>query len=46
MASKKHKAFMVDLKRVFRATYKDAIEQALDELEDRWGNMYPIAIKS
>tara|TARA_A100001391_G_C5032056_1_gene268629 strand:+ start:57 stop:1259 length:1203 start_codon:yes stop_codon:yes gene_type:complete len=46
VASKNQKAFMVDLKRVYRATSKDAAEQALDELEDRWGDMYPIVIKS
>jgi len=46
VASKNQKAFMVDLKRVYRATSKDAAEQALDELESRWGNLYPIVIKS
>jgi transposase-like protein len=46
VASKNQKAFMVDLKRVYRATNKDAAEQALDELEARWGDLYPIVIKS
>ena len=46
VASKNQKAFMVDLKRVYRATSKDAAEQALDELEARWGDLYPIVIKS
>lgn len=46
VASKNQKAFMVDLKRVYRATSKDAAEQALDELEARWGDVYPIVIKS
>tara|TARA_R110002073_G_scaffold14846_1_gene59788 strand:+ start:56 stop:1258 length:1203 start_codon:yes stop_codon:yes gene_type:complete len=46
VASKNQKAFMVDLKRVYRATSKDAAEQALDELEARWGELYPIVIKS
>lgn len=46
VASKNQKAFMVDLKRVYRATTKDAAEQALDELEDRWGDLYPIVLKS
>jgi len=46
VASKNQKAFMVDLKRVYRATTKDAAEQALDELEARWGEIYPIVIKS
>ncbi|MCU5783480.1 ISsod5, transposase [Alcanivorax balearicus MACL04] len=46
VASKNQKAFMVDLKRVYRATSKEAAEQALDELENRWGDLYPIVIKS
>ena len=46
VASKNQKEFMVDLKRVYRATSKDAAEQALDELEARWGDLYPIVIKS
>ena len=46
VASKNQKAFMVDLKRIYRATSKDAAEQALDELEERWGDLYPIVIKS
>lgn len=46
VASKNQKAFMVDLKRVYRATSKDAAEQALEELEARWGDLYPIVIKS
>mgnify|MGYP000334583532 CR=1 FL=1 len=37
---------MADLKRVYRATSKDAAEQALDELEAHWGDLYPIVIKS
>ena len=37
---------MVDLKRVYRATSKDAAEQALDALEARRGDLYPIVIKS
>ena len=46
VASKNQKAFMADLKRVYRATTKGAAEQALDELEARWGDLYPIVIKS
>ena len=46
VASKHQKMFMVDLKRVYRAVSRDAAEQALDDLEDRWGPKYPIVIKS
>ena len=46
VASKNQKAFMADLKPVYRAVSKDAAEQALDELEKRWGQQYPIVIKS
>jgi putative transposase len=46
VASKNQKAFMVDLKRVYRATSLGAAEKALDELEARWGESYPIVIKS
>ncbi len=46
VASKDHKAFMVDLKRVYQARSKDAAETALDELERAWGERYPIVIKS
>ena len=37
---------MVDLKRVYRAVSKEAAESALDDLEERWGQKYPIVIKS
>jgi len=46
VASKHHRAFMVDLKKVYRAVSKQAAETALDELDDRWGQKYPIVIKS
>ena len=46
VASKNQKAFMVDLKRVYRAATLGAAETALDELEERWGDQYPIVIKS
>lgn len=46
VASKNQKAFMADLKPVYKAVSKEAAETALDELEARWGALYPIVIKS
>ena len=46
VGSKHHKAFMVDLKRVYQALTKEAAETALDELEKIWGDKYPIVIQS
>ncbi len=37
---------MADLKPVYRASSKEAAESALDDLEAKWGDMYPIVIKS
>ena len=46
VGSKHHKAFLVDLKRVYKALNKEAAEAALDELEETWGGKYPIVIQS
>ena len=46
VASKNQKAFMADLKPVYRASNLEAAEAALDELEAKWGDIYPIVIKS
>ncbi len=46
IASKDQKAFLKDLKLVYRATTKDLAEQKLQELEEAWGKKYPIVIKS
>lgn len=46
VASKHQKAFMRDLKPVYRAATKSAAETALDELEAKWGGQYPIVIES
>jgi len=43
---KDRKAFMRDLKEVYRADTKEAGELALEALEDKWGAKYPIVIKS
>lgn len=46
VASKNQKAFMADLKAVYKAATLNAAESALDELEEKWGDRYPIVIKS
>lgn len=46
VASKNQKAFMADLKCVYKATTLNAAESALDELETKWGEKYPVVIKS
>lgn len=46
VASKNQKAFMADLKCVYKAATQAAAESALDELEEKWGEKYPVVIKS
>ena len=46
VASKNQKEFMKDLKTVYQAISKDSAEEALDQLESKWGEDYPIVIKS
>jgi putative transposase len=46
VASKNQKAFMTDLKCIYKATTKSAAESALDELEAKWGDKYPVVIRS
>jgi transposase-like protein len=46
VASKNQKAFMADLKCVYKAATLNAAETALDELEAKWGDRYPLVIKS
>lgn len=46
VASKSQKEFMGDLKRVYGAVNKDAAEDALLDLEQKWGEAYPIVIRS
>lgn len=46
VASKNQKAFMADLKCVYKAATLNAAEIALDELDGKWGDKYPMVIKS
>lgn len=46
VASKDQKVFMKDLKKVYQAVNKDQAETELINLEERWGNKYPVVIKS
>lgn len=46
VASKNQKAFMADLKCVYKAVTLSAAESALDDLETKWGEKYPMVIKS
>lgn len=46
VGSKNQKAFMKDLKPVYRACNKESAEVALDKLEEKWGKTYPLVIKS
>lgn len=46
VASKNQKAFMVDLKTVYKAATKNSAETALNELDAKWGKQYPVVIAS
>lgn len=46
VASKNQKAFIGDLKTVYKAATKNAAEIALDDLDAKWGKQYPVVIKS
>jgi transposase-like protein len=46
VASKNQKEFMKDLKTVYQAVSKEQAEIELDRLEEKWGDKYPIVIKS
>jgi transposase-like protein len=46
VASKDSKAVMADVKLIYRATSKERAEEHLNELEKKWGQKYPIVIKS
>lgn len=46
VGSKHQKEFLKDLKCVYGATNKESAESELDNLEAKWGEQYPIVIKS
>jgi len=46
VASKNQKAFMADLKTVYKAATLNAAELALDDLQAKWGDKYPMVITS
>lgn len=46
VGSKHQKEFLKDLKHVYGAVSKEAAETELDSLEAKWGEQYPIVIKS
>ena len=46
VGSKYQKEFMADLKQVYKAPTKTAAEDALLELEQKWGEKYPMVINS
>ena len=46
VASKDVKRFLTDLKQVYQASNKEGAEHYLLELEEKWGEKYPMVIKS
>lgn len=46
IASKDQKAFMTDLKRVYKAASRELAENSLLELDEQWGKKYPLVLKS
>jgi transposase-like protein len=46
VASKHQKAFVLDLKTVYRAETRAIAESALNSLEEKWGQQYAVVIKS
>ena len=41
-----HKAFVADLKQVYRAATREEAEVSLEHLGRRWGTKYPMAVRS
>lgn len=46
VGSKNQKEFLKDLKLVYGAATKEVAETELDNLEKKWGELYPVVIKS
>lgn len=46
IVSREQKAFMADLKLIYKATSKELAEHHLLELDEKWGKKYPAVIKS
>ena len=46
VTSEDEKAFLKDLKKVYQASKLDSAVKKLDELEQKWGEKYPVIIKS
>lgn len=46
VASKNQKEFIVDLKRIYQAVNKETAENELLNLEEKWGEQYPVVVKS
>lgn len=46
IASKDQKAFLKDLKLVYKAVNKNVAEDQLQILEEKWGDKYPVVIES
>lgn len=46
VASKNQKEFMADLKRIYQAVNKETAESELLNLQQKWGEHYPVVIKS
>lgn len=46
VGSKNQKEILKDLKLVYAAVTKEKVETELDYLEEKWGELYPIVIKS
>lgn len=46
VTSKDQKAFLADLKLVYRAPTKELAEQQLEALDQKWGKKYPLVINS